>query len=89
MSLGGNRRIYTVADARRLAAPVLEIAPGDAVTPIHDHQQASHTRQSVVGLRVGARYTVAGVEGGFSGAFVTVAEQPGEKFPAHLFARAE
>ena len=83
-----SRIVISKADARKLASPTLEIAPGDAVTPVHEWKQASVIRQGAAHLDIGARYTVAKVEGGFSAAFVTLAEQPGEKFPAHLFARA-
>ncbi len=80
--------VVSKADARKMKGPALEIAPGAVVTPIHDYVQASHDRQRVVGLRLGARYVVAALEGGFAQVFVTLAEQPGEKFPGHLFAKA-
>ena len=69
-------------------APLLEIAAGDVVTPVYAWVQASAVRLGGAELHVGARYTVASVEGGFAQAFVTLVEQPAEKFPAHLFARA-
>jgi hypothetical protein len=80
--------VVSKADARKLSAPLLEIASGAVVTPIQAWRQASVMRPGAAELHMGARYTVARVEGGFSGAFVTVVEQPGEMFPAHLFARA-
>ncbi len=76
------------ADARKLAGPALEIAPGDVVTPVHDWKQASVVRYGAAQLVVGARYAVAKVFGGYSGAFVELVDGPGDKFPAHLFVKA-
>lgn len=84
-----SRFVISTADARKLAAPLLEIAPGAVVTPTRAWRQASLVREGAAELHVGARYAVTHVEGGFSGALVSVAEQPGEKFPAHLFAKAK
>lgn len=80
--------VISTADAKKLAAPTLEICDGAVVTPVHAWRQASATRPGAAELHVGAHYVVARVFGGFGGAFVTLAEQPGEKFPAHLFAKA-
>ena len=82
------RVIISVADARKLAAPLLEIAPGDKVTPVREWRQDSARSPYPAELRFGACYIVARVEGGYSGAFVTLEDQPGERFPAHLFAKA-
>ena len=81
--------VISRADVRRLSAPLLEIAPGDVVTPVRAWRQASVAGRGGAELQAGARYTVAKVKGGFSGAWVSLAERPGETLPAHLFAKAD